>query len=115
MTEEKPNEKCPCCDREIKWFRDYPLMQVLSVSVIKPEEVPALIVSGHHQRNDLKEKEVPNEVKTYFASNPDTQQYAHSDGFVYERFVFPTDSRHRKPEISWNRSQNLSSEIRRNV
>jgi hypothetical protein len=115
MTKQKSNERCPCCDREIKWFRDYPLMQVLAVSVIKPEEVPALIVSGHPSHNDLKEKEVPAEVKTYFTSNPDTQQYAHSDGFVYERFVFPTDPRHRKQEISWSRSPNLSSEIRRNV
>jgi len=115
MTEQKPNERCPCCDREIKWFRDYPLMQVLAVSIIKPKEVPALIVSGHRQHNDLKEKEVPAEVKAYFTLDPDTQQYAHADGFVYERFVFPTDSRCRKTEISWYRSPNLSSEIRRNV
>ena len=93
---EQPNERCPCCDREIKWFRDYPLMQILSVSIIKPEEVPNVIKSEYHVEflekprkkffRKRKESIVPPEVISYFKSNNE-REYAHSDGYVYRRYV----------------------------
>jgi len=96
MTEEKLNERCPYCDNEIKWFRDYPLMQVVSFSFIKPEEVPK-VIREKRTREKLVEKQkrtlfgskkgilAPVDVISYFDEHPDEFEYAHSDNYIYQR------------------------------
>ncbi len=114
MSEQKPNEKCPCCDREIRGFRDYPLMQILSVSTIKPEEVPDSVRGGHNSGRLLEETNVPKEVVAYFKSNPQKQDYAHSDGHIYEKLV-EQRSRKSEPDVFWHRTPNISNMVRNTV
>ncbi len=69
-------DQCPTCDRRFEGIRDFPLVYVVGVSVIKPDEVPKAIPQWYEE--DLLEKRmsgwnreiVPSEVLTYFNTNP---------------------------------------------
>ena len=106
MTEQHSQERCPCCNKEMKWFGDYPLMQIVSVSFIKPEEVPAIIRGGGFEnlieklkpgRMDFKQNIVPSRVIAYFTANPGESEYLYSNGFIYQKQHSPTIQNTLKP------------------
>ncbi len=125
MTEEKLNERCPCCDKEISWYRDYPLIQIISVSSIKPEEMPRIICGRDDEElvekprrsffGSKKGTAVPADVVSYFNEHPGESEYAPSDGYIYTRTLSPRDCRHPEKsgvKASWRRTPNLSDSIR---
>lgn len=120
--------QCPTCDRRFEEIRDFPLVYVIGVSIIKPDEIPKAISQWYEE--DLLEKRkrgwnreiVPADVLTYFNTHPDEDELVHSDNFIYKRPLEDTKEFRkicgdRTPPSShpkfWRRSHNYAPTIRK--
>ncbi len=121
--------QCPTCDRKFEGIRDFPLVYVMEVSIIKPDQIPKAI--PHWYTEDLLEKKsrdwnreiVPAEVLTHFKTHPDEDTLVHSDDFIYQRPYEDTkefrevsgDGRQKqlKDPKFWKRRQNYAPAIKK--
>lgn len=80
---------CPSCERDFKEIGDYPKVLIASVSVIKPDDVPAELPHWYQApvfekpKAGRKQELVPAEVLEYFRANPDKNKLVHSDSYIY--------------------------------